>query len=338
WIYEQDLLMKIGALPGVVSAGIVNVAPLSGQGNFPTQAAGLNDPAHSIGGTEIRVVSAGYFDTMKIPLIAGRKFTNVDAPGANPVVVINETLAKKWWPEKSAIGEHVQFASYRGKSMMNPPDTPREIVGVTGDVKGRALSRPAPPMLYIPAPQDPGVMNAATVELMVRTAPKASLTDAIRQTAGAMSPDQRAVAIRPMNEVVSATIRGQSFNALLIGLFATVALALASVGIYGVLNFHVQQRTREIGIRVALGAEPGQLVRMVLGQGLVLAVAGVVIGAAAAIGLTRFLASMLYNVAITSVSSYVAGGVLVIGVTLLASYIPARRAMKVDPIIALRHE
>ena len=338
WVYEQDLLLKICALPGVVSAAIVNVAPLSGQGNFPTQAAGLNDPAHSIGGTEIRVISQRYFDAMKIPLIDGRGFADSDAPGANPVVIINETLAKRWWHGKSALGEHVQFASYRGKSMMNPPDTPREVVGVVGDVKGMALTRPAPPMLYIPAPQDPGVMNAATVELMIRTAPKANLAAAIRQTAGAMNPDQRAVTIRAMSDVVSSTISGQSFNAMLVGLFAAVALALASVGIFGVLNFHVQQRTREIGIRVALGAEPSQLLRMVLGQGLLLAAVGVLIGAAAALGLTRFLKSMVYNVATTSASSYVAGAALVIGVTLVASYIPARRAMKVDPIIALRHE
>jgi putative ABC transport system permease protein len=338
WVYEQDLLMKIGALPGVVSAAIVNVAPLSGQGNFPTQAAGLNDPAHSIGGTEIRVVSAGYFDTMKIPVVAGHRFTGADAAVATPVVIINETLEKRWWPGRSALGEHIQFASYLGKSLMNPPDTPREIIGIVGDVKGRALTRPAPPMLYIPAPQDPGVMNAATVQLMVRTASKANLSDSIRQTAGAMNPDQRAVNIRAMNDVVSTTIRGQSFNALLIGLFASVALALASVGIYGVLNLHVLQRTREIGIRVALGATPGQLLRMVLGQGFALAAIGVVIGALAALGLTRFLKSMLYNVSATSTFSFVVGAALVIGVTLLASYVPARRAMKLDPIIALRHE
>jgi len=141
-----------------------------------------------------------------------------------------------------------------------------------------------------------------------------------------------------MNDVVSATIRGQSFNALLIGLFAGVALALATVGIYGVLNFHVQQRTREIGIRAALGAEPGQLLRMVLGQGLLLAAAGVVIGAATAMGLMRFLQSMLYNVATTSAVSYVVVGALVIGMTLIASYIPARRAMRMDPLVALRYE
>jgi putative ABC transport system permease protein len=337
WSFEQELLTRIQSVPGVTSAAVVTVAPLDGQANLPAQVAGLNDPSHSWGGTEIRVISSRYFETMQIPVLQGRAILESDAAGSQPVAVINESLARRWWDKKSPEGERIVIGEYLGRELFDSPDPPRIVVGVVADVKGMLLNRPAPPMVYIPAAQGWGPMNDSTA-WVIRIEPGVNLGNSIRAAVTEVDPALRMSSLRPMSKVVGNSMASQSFDALLLGLFAAVALALACVGIYGVLSLFVNQRSREIGIRMALGAAPRQVLRLVLAQGLVLAALGVAIGIAAAFGLTHFLRGLLFGVRSTSLLPYAVGTFLLMCVALLASYIPARRAMRVDPIVALRYE
>jgi len=337
WQFEQDVLARIQSIRGVTSAAAVSVAPLTNQSNVPVQVAGMNDPKHSFGGAEIRAVTDRYFQTMRIPLLRGREIQGDDITTGAPIAVINETLAKRWWPDSNPIGQQIVIGEYLGRQLFNPPDPPREVVGVVADVKNVLLSRPAPPMVYIAA-GNKSIQLGGSTAWVIRSAPNAELGSAIHSTITTMDPQQRILRLKTMTEVIGSSIAAQRFDALLMSLFACVALALASVGIYGVLSLFVTQRTHEIGIRIALGAEPLQVLRLVVGQGLILAVIGVAIGIGAALGLTRFLTTILYHVTATSVAPYAIGGFALVIVALFASYIPARRATKVDPLVALRYE
>jgi putative ABC transport system permease protein len=337
WGYEQDLLARIQAIPGVTSAAVVTVAPLTGQSNLPVQAAGMNDDKHSIGGMELRAVSSRYFQTMRIPLLKGREFQESDTSAGAPVAIINDRVARRWWPDANPIGQQIVVGEYKGRQLLNPPLPPIEVVGVVADVKGMMLGMPAPWMVYVPAAQNKVQMGGGTA-WVIRGAPNAELGAAIRQAVKEMDPQQRILGMKTMSAVIGSSVAGQSFDALLMGLFACVALVLASVGIYGVLSLFVNQRTHEIGVRMALGAQPRQVLRLVVGQGFILAVIGVAFGVGAALGLTRFLSSLLYQVRATSIAPYAVGAAVLILVALLASYIPARRATKVDPLVALRYE
>ena len=337
WNFEQQLLPRIQSLPGVNSAAVVTVAPLTGQANLPAQLLGNNDAEHSFGGTEVRAVSTGYFTTMRIPVLRGRGILENDTTGTSPVAVINEALARRWWNGGNPIGERIVIGSFRGHNLLNHLEPPREVVGVVADVKGRVLVRPAPPMVYIPAAQN-RVMLGGTTDWVVRTSSSTDIAAALRQAVVDVNPEQPITAIHSMTDVIAGSVAGQSFDALLVGLFAGIALALASVGMYGVLNLYVTQRTHEIGVRIAMGAHPRQLLKLVVAQGLGWALAGVLIGTATALGLSRFLTTLLYQVKPTSYAPYLVGAILSLAVAALASYIPARRAMRVDPIVALRCE
>jgi putative ABC transport system permease protein len=204
-------------------------------------------------------------------------------------------------------------------------------------VRTGGMSEKFRPMVYIPEAQN-NIQHGDTGAWVIRTAPGFQIGAGLRQAVLVASPEQRILNLRPFNDLISRSVADQSFNALLIGIFAGLGLALASVGIYGVLSLFVNQRTHEIGIRMALGANPRQVLWLVVGQGMILAAVGVAIGIAGSLGLTRFLKTLLYNVQPTSPLSYVTGGVVLLLVALAASWIPARRATKVDPIIALRYE
>lgn len=333
---QKQLLDRIQALAGVSSAALVNVVPLDGQGNMPAQLAGQNDAEHSIGAMEIRRISEGYFDTMRIPLLAGRGVQESDVGGAPLVAVINQSLARRWWKGKSPLGDHVIIGEIMGRPLWEPPPPPREIVGVVGDVKGKLLSRPAPSTVYIPLVQAGGMDSAA--EYVVRAARGLDLGPALRQAVVEVNPELRITNLRAMSEVVSGSVAAQRFDALLMILFAAVALGLASVGIYGVLNLFVNQRTHEIGVRMALGAESGQVLRLVVRQGLLLALMGIATGISGGFALVRFLGGLLYGVSAKSVGPYAAGSLILVLVALCAIYIPARRAASVDPLVALRYE
>ena len=333
---QQQLLTRIQALPGVSSAAVVNVVPLDGQGNIPSQLAGHNDADHSIGAMEIRRISERYFETMRIPLLAGRGVEESDAEGAPLVAVINESLACRWWKEKSPLGDHIIIGDFMGRHLWEPPPPPREVVGVVGDVKGRLLTRPAPPMVYIPLAQAGGMDSAA--EYVVRAMRALDLGQALRQAVSEVNPELRITNLRAMSEVVSGSVAAQRFDALLMILFAAVAVGLASVGIYGVLNLFVKERTHEIGVRMALGAESRQVLGLVVKQGLLLSLIGIAAGISGGLALMQFLRGLLYGVSATGIGPYAAGSVIFLLVALWASYFPARRAARVDPLVALRYE
>ena len=333
---QQQLLTRIQTLPGVSSAALVNVVPLDGQGNMPTQLAGHNDADDSIGAMEIRRISERYFETMRIPFLAGRGVEESDAEGAPLVAVINESLARRWWKEKSPLGDHIIIGDFMGRHLWEPPPPPREIVGVVGDVKGRLLSRPAPPMVYIPLAQARGMDSAA--EYVVRAMPGPGLGQALRQAVLEVNPELRITNLGAMSEVVSGSVAAPRFDAFLMILFAAVALGLASVGTYGVLNLFVKERTHEIGVRMALGAESRQVLRLVVKQGLLLSLIGIATGISGGLALMQFLRGLLYGVSATSIGPYAAGSLIFVLVALGASYIPARRAAHVDPLVALRYE
>jgi putative ABC transport system permease protein len=336
WTLQKQLLTRIQALPGVQSAAAVAVAPLAGKWNMPAQLLAYNDAEHSIGGMEIRTISDGYFETMRILVRQGRGIVASDGASAPPVVVINETVARRWWKNRSPIGDHIVIGQFMGRKFFQGAPIAREVVGIATDVKGILLTQPAPPMVYIPAAQAQDMDSAK--DFVIRAARGLDLGLALRQVVSAVDPELRITDLRTMSELISTSIASQRFDALLMVLFSSVALALASVGIYGVLSLYVQQRTHEIGVRMALGAEQRQVVRLVLKQGLVLVAIGVCIGLMAAFGLTRFLSGLLYGVRSTNIAPYAVGSFVLVAVALLASYLPARRAMRVDPMVALRYE
>jgi putative ABC transport system permease protein len=336
WNSQKELLQKIENLPGVRSAAVVTVAPLTEQANLPAQAFGMDDEEHSFGGTEIRAISQDYFETMRIPILQGRRILQSDQATSAPVALVNETLARRWWRNGNPIGQRVVIGKFRGRNLF-PNPTPREVVGVVEDVKGRLITRPAPPTLYIPASQRGDMLNGSTA-WVVRTIGRVNVVPSLREAVKKFDPVQQLPEIRSMKDVVAASVAAPSFVSVLVSAFAGVALVLAAIGIYGVLSLFVVQRTHEIGIRMALGADQRQVLLLVVGQGLILGLSGGVIGVAMALGLSRFLSSLLYQIKPTNSLPYLVSAVVSVAAAVLASYVPARRAVRIDPLAALRHE
>jgi putative ABC transport system permease protein len=324
--YDQ-LLPRLAALPGVESIGAISGLPISFQGGGATfQIEGRADASRATPMTTYRIVSPDYFRTMKIGLVAGRVFTEQDREGGAPVAVIGESLARASWPGENPIGQRVRWGSSDGPLMT--------IIGIVKDVRLHQLRR-AGPQLYMPyaqAPIDP-------YEIALRTkADPLMLASAVRQEVWAVDKDVPIANVRTMEQVLASSITRERFNVLLLAVFAALALLLALIGIYGVMSYTVTQSTRELGVRLALGAQTADVLKLVIGQGLVLILAGVAIGAVAALGLTRLLANLLYGVKATDLLTFIGVPVLLIAVASFACYWPARRAAKLDPLAALRHE
>jgi len=334
WNFEREALARIEAIPGIQSAAIVSVAPLHGQGNLPVQREG--HPEDSIGGTEYRGISSGYFSTMQIAVQRGRAFNEGDFSSSSPVAVINETLARRWWPGGNPIGDHVVVGEFQGRNVMQPPEPPREVIGVVADTKGARISQPARPMIYVPAPRS--LTMGGSADWVVRAASPAGIADALLKAITSLAPEQRVVDLQPMSELISDSVAQPNFEALLMGAFGALALALTLVGVYGVLSFQVSQRTHELGIRMALGARPRDVMRLVIGKAAILSGLGVAIGIGSALGLSRLMTSLLYQVKPTDPWIFAGAALLVLIVAMLAAYVPARRAMRVDPMVALRYE
>ena len=334
WNFEQQVLGHIKAVPGVTSAAVVTLPPLMGPNNLPTQHEG--HPEHSIGGMEYRAISPQYFQTMHIPVLQGRSFQETDTASSTPVAMVSETVARAWWSGKSPIGDRLVMGQYNGRQFPEVLEPPREIVGVVGDVKNLAIYEEEPTTVYVPASQLFRPPNSTA--WVVRAGSNPALGAELRRAVAAVNPDQRVLRLQSMSDVVAKEVAHPSFDALLMGIFAALALALTSVGIYGVLSFHVAQRTQEIGIRIALGAKRGNVLLMVVGQGAFLAAVGIGIGLASALALSRFLSTLLYGVKPTDPPIFIAVSLILAAVVLLASYIPARRATRVDPMVALRYE
>jgi putative ABC transport system permease protein len=337
WNFEQQAIGRIDAIPGVQSSAIVSAAPLHDGGNIPVQRDG--HPEDSIGPTDYRSISANYFSVMGIPVLRGRAFQQDDFTPSAPVAIINETLARDWWPNENPIGGRVVVGEYQGQRFPQIIQPPREVIGVVGDVKGMFLDQPAPPTMYVPASQGLAIFNSST-DWVIRTSAPTGIASALRSAITGIAPDQRIVDLEPMTQLISgsSSVTQTNFESLLMGTFGAIALILTLVGVYGVLSFQVVQRTHEIGVRVALGASPRDVWRLVIGKAIKVSALGVVIGLGAALALTRFIASQLYDVRPTDPVIFAVVAILVLLVSLLAAYIPARRAMRVDPMVALRYE
>ncbi|HUY15825.1 MAG TPA: ABC transporter permease [Terriglobia bacterium] len=340
WNFDRAVLDRIQAIPGVQSAAVVNTLPVADQFNLPVQREG--HPEQSIGPMQFRTITPGFFATMNIPLLGGRAITDADTAASQPVVIISESLARKWWGNRNPIGDRLMVGMYGGRTFPGLTESsPRVVVGVVGDVRAMGLAVPMQPTIYIPATQ---ASDTETSEFLgksvfvVRTGGAGNLAAGLRKAVAAVDSAQRVSTIEPVTEAISGTVSRPCFDSLLLGIFSALALVLTAVGLYGVISYSVAQRTHEIGIRMALGAEKIDVLRMVIGQGLKLTLIGVAIGIIGAIGLTRFLSSLLYGVKPTDALTFIAVSLLLTGVALLACYIPARRATKVDPMVALRQE
>jgi putative ABC transport system permease protein len=334
WTFEQEALRRIRAVPGVASAAVVNKLPLTGPNNLPTQQEG--NPDHSIGGMEYRAISPQYFQTMHIRVLQGRGFQDTDTTLSTPVAIVSETVARAWWNGKSPIGDRIVVGEYGGQQFPEVLEPPREVVGVVPDVKNLAIDEAEPTTVYVPASQL--FRPIGSTAWVVRANGSWAFGAALRAAVAAVNPDQRVLQVQAMSDIVSRNVARPAFNALLMGIFAGLALFLTSVGIYGVLSFHVARRTHEIGIRMALGARRANVLRMVVAEGVALAAVGIGIGLIGALALSRFLSSLLSGVRATNISTYAAVSGVLLAVALVASYIPGRRATRVDPIIALRYE
>jgi putative ABC transport system permease protein len=341
-LYER-LLARINALPGVESAAVTDPLPPIRDGNttvvqFEGRPFDMTRLTHL--STDFRTVSAGYFQTMGMRLIRGRLFTDADQEGATPVVVINESFARNHWPGEDPVGKRFRYLN-------NLPDraTTRylTIIGVVADAKNRAFAGAAWQEAFIPLPQHAvtygGLEVGQAFNLVVRTmADPLSLASAAQREAREIERDFIISQVKTMDDVVGVAFTQPRFNMILLGAFALLALALGAVGIYGVIAYTVAQRTHEIGLRMALGAQSQDVLKLVVAEGMKFASAGVGIGLLASFALTRLMRTMLFGVSATDPLTFGAIAVLLTVVALLACYVPARRAAKVDPMVALRCE
>jgi putative ABC transport system permease protein len=287
--------------------------------------------------TDVRVVTPGFFSTLGIPIVSGRGLSDTDLPNSPQVVVVSQAFAKQYYPNENPLGKRINIGWGRQRSE-NKADTVNaggEIVGVVGDMKARGANEAAPATIYLPFDQAP----ITEVSLLVRsTASPTLIVNEARAAIKEIDADLPVFDVKTMTDAVSESVAQPRFYAILLGSFAGIALLIAALGIYGVISYAVSQRTRELGIRIALGAQRERVVRLVIGQGLTLTLLGIVLGVAGAVVLTRLISSLLFGVAAADPLTFISVAVLFVLVACLASYLPARRAAGVDPIIAMRAE
>ncbi len=327
----HESVRRIRALPGVEDAATTCCIPLDSRIQVGFQIVGRpQGPAPQGSGdvTGWTEVSAGYFETFKIPILSGRTFTERDESGP-PVAIVNQTLAKQYWPNGDPLGSRITIGD----------GAPLQIAGVAGDVHDLGLNRAPRPMLFVPSATPGGILRLVPWAWAIRTrvAPM-SLSSTIQKELQEASGGLPVAGVRTMEQALSRSTAAEDFNTLVMTIFACSALLLAAIGIYGLMAYSVAQRAREIGIRLALGAEPGQIRIMVVFQGLRLALAGVACGLAAAFGLTRLIAGLLFGVKGWDALVFIAVPVILAGGALVAIWLPALRASRVDPIHALRYE
>ena len=327
--FHKEIMRRIQTLPGVQSASISSDLPLEGghTNNFNLEIRPV-PPGESEDVAEYFAVSPEYFRTLGIPLLKGRYLTEQDDENAPPVIVISEAMARRYFAGEDPIGMRLKTGGCTECDWTT-------IVGVVGDVKNNGLSTEDDSAMYCPFTQEPS--NMMTLVLRTEGDP-ASFVATVRREVNSIDPDLALARIRTMDQLMSQSLGQSRYRGMLLGIFAIIALTLAAVGIYGVIAYAVSQRTREIGIRMALGARKLDIFKMIVGHGMILSMIGVAIGLAASLMLTRYLSSLLYGVSITDPMTFTSVVLLLITVALLACSIPARRATRVDPMNALRHE
>lgn len=325
--YYDEALHRVRSLPGVKAAGLTDILPLGGNRSRAVAGKGQSYPRGQAPEGFVRVVSDGYFAAGGIPLRAGRDFTERDTPLTEPVIVINETMARTLWPGQDPIGQFVQADGINGGGPA------RLVIGMVGDVRHRALEQTSGCEMYLPIRQSGG----GAAELVVRTeTPINTLAPSIAAALKPLNPNLAGKEWRPLQGLIDKAMSPRRFISILLAGFSLFALALASLGIYAVITYSVNQRTQEFGIRMAIGASAGELQRQILRQTLTLAGIGIVIGGAASWVLSKSLSGLLFNVSPTDPVTFLGMVLILLTVAVLAGYFPARRASKIDPMIALR--
>jgi len=339
---EREGRRRVERLPGIAAAALTCCLPLQGGYGLPFNIEGQTpkDDSETPGAGWVST-SPGYFEVLRMPVVQGRAFADQDGGAAPRVVIVNETLAKKFFPKGDALNSRVTIGKGVGPEFEEPP---REIVGIVGDVHDSSLSEPPSPIMYVPIAQvNDGVIaltnGIGAAQWIVRTKLQPfSMSGDIQRELREGSGGLAVAHIRTMQQIVSRSTAQSDFYMTLLTIFAAVALLLAAIGVYGLMAYSVQQRTQEIGVRMALGANPRQVRRMVVFQGMKLALMGVILGVASALALARLLSSLLFGVKPWDPAAIIMVAVLLSAVTLLATYLPAWRASRVDPMVALRYE
>ncbi|MEJ7576815.1 MAG: ABC transporter permease [Pyrinomonadaceae bacterium] len=338
--FYRRLVEQVGALPGVESASLANAIPLSGRMfNLPVRVEGYEPPAgEDAFYIDANTVDENYLRTLQVPLLRGRDFSRADKEGAPRVAIINETMARKFFGGADAVGKTFSFnrnPSVNNSALNDPARSTIEVVGVVKDGKYETLGEGARPFIYLPFAQR--YFGAMTLHIRT-TGDPATVFAALRRETQNLDPNLPLTNVMPMTEAIGFSLIPLRMAATIVGVLGLFGLALAAVGIYGVIAYSVTQRTKEIGIRIALGAQTGDVLGIILRQGLMLTVIGVCLGVAGAFVLTRYLASLLYGVSAIDPLVFIGIALVLAAVALLASYVPARRAAKIDPMVALRYE
>jgi len=333
----HDFARQLSALPGAEEVAYANVLPLEGTGgDYLFSVEGRTGDAQEGYDADVRKISPGYFSALRIPLLHGRAFTDADSTdGAEPVVVINDAVAQMVWHGADPVGEHIWVGKPMGPAAAEA--APRRVVGVVGSVREDSLAEGVSAVIYFPFARSD--RNSTAVVFAVRSSqdPR-SLIPEVRRTLRQMNSSAPLGAIRTMEEIIAASVTGRRFQTILLGLFGGMAVLIAIVGVYGVISYSVAQRTREVGIRMSLGAARGDVLRLILAQGLRLGAGGIAIGIVASLALTRLLQNLLYGITATDLATFLAVSVGLFAAILCACWVPARRATRVDPIVALRYE
>ncbi len=329
--FFREATTRIQEIPGVKSAGAIACTPFAGDcWSSVYIVEGRPVPAQSdLPSSLFNVADVNFFRTMQIPLLAGRYFNETDTADSPSVVIINETMARKWWPKENPLGQRIKQGFPQDKTPF------REVVGVVGDVKEEGPDLPQRTEVFLPDSQE----VSAGLTLLVRTGPEPmEMARTVVNELHAMDPDQAVDAVQPLNDYIETSLAWRKSIVALLGIFGILALGLAAIGIYAVMSYSVSQRSREIGIRIAMGAQPRNVLAIVISQGLRLVGMGIVTGIVAAAALTRLMSNLLFGVSATDPLTFVGVVLLLTFVALAACYIPARRAMRVDPIVALKYE
>jgi predicted permease len=328
WAFHREVVERVGRVPGVESAAVIRGLPFSGNGGSTTYV--VPDRPAPPRGQEPKAlenaIDPNYLSTVGLPLIRGRNFNEHDTAEAPPVILVNRTMAETLWPGEDPLGKRLEFPDVKGTAT---------VVGVVGDAKQYDIAEQQRPQVYTPYAQNPHIF--ATLVVRSRVEPL-SLTESVKKAVWSVDPEQPVWRIRTLEATLAQNVANRRFVLSLMACFAVLAVLLTALGLYGVISYSVAQRTHEIGVRMALGAQRGDVLRMVLRQGMLLTALGVVCGLGAALALTRLMAGLLYGVSAADPLTYAGVALLLGAVALVSCLLPARRATKVDPMVALRYE